>query len=112
MHRFLVLFRFASMATLVAQPPSQCSPFTRPADFLAGPAWNGWGPDASNARFQPQAAAKIPAAQIARLTLKWAFGFPNAKSVLGAPVVACGRVFLGVDTGLVYSLDAATCAVR
>ena len=27
---------------------------------------------------------------------------------LGAPVVAGGRVFLGVDTGLVYSLDAAT----
>jgi polyvinyl alcohol dehydrogenase (cytochrome) len=72
------------------------------------PAWNGWSPDASNARFQPAEAAQIPVDQVAKLHLKWAFGFPGAKAVLGAPAIAGGRVFLGVDTGTVYSLDAAT----
>ncbi|HEY7337094.1 MAG TPA: PQQ-binding-like beta-propeller repeat protein [Bryobacteraceae bacterium] len=75
---------------------------------LSGPSWNGWSPDASNARFQSAADAQIPADQVAKLKLKWAFGFPGAKSVLGAPAIAGGRVFLGVDTGNVYSLDAAT----
>ncbi|MBV8844628.1 MAG: PQQ-binding-like beta-propeller repeat protein, partial [Bryobacterales bacterium] len=34
------------------------------------------------------------------------------KAVMGAPVVAGGRVFLGMDTGDVYSLDAATGCVE
>ena len=86
----------------------QCA--TKPAlgDLSASPSWNGWGPDASNARFQTAAAAQIPADQVAKLNVKWAFGFPGVKAVLGAPVIAGGRVFLGVDTGNVYSLDAAT----
>jgi len=78
------------------------------ADPLSSPSWNGWGPDASNARFQPAATAQIPADQVTKLRVKWAFGFPGVKAVLGAPVVAGGRVFLGVDTGDVYSLDAMT----
>jgi polyvinyl alcohol dehydrogenase (cytochrome) len=75
---------------------------------LSGASWNGWSPDSSNARFQPAGGAQIPADQVTKLKLKWAFGFPGAKAVLGAPVVAGGRVFLGADTGNVYSLDAAT----
>ncbi len=43
---------------------------------------------------------------MSRLKLKWAFGFPGVKSVMGQPSIAAGRVFLGVDTGLVYALDA------
>ena len=42
------------------------------------------------------------------LKLKWAFGFPGAEEVYGQPTVAGGRVFLGVDTGAVYSIDAET----
>ncbi|HLH41674.1 MAG TPA: PQQ-binding-like beta-propeller repeat protein [Bryobacteraceae bacterium] len=75
---------------------------------LSGPSWNGWSPDASNARFQAASAAQIPADQVSQLKLKWAYGFAGAKAVLGAPVIAGGRVFLGVDTGEVYSLEAAT----
>jgi polyvinyl alcohol dehydrogenase (cytochrome) len=75
-------------------------------DPSASPAWNGWGVDGTNARFQPDAAAGIPADRVSQLKLKWAFGFPGVKSVLGQPSVVGGRVFLGVDAGTVYSLDA------
>jgi len=50
----------------------------------------------------------LSADQVPRLTLKWAFGFPGAEEVYGQPTIAAGRVFIGVDTGAVYSLDAAT----
>src|SRR5581483_10290331 len=89
---------------LLAQSASSCPA----APFRSGPSWNGWSPDGSNARFQPEQAAQIPAAQVTRLKLKWAVGFPGVKSVMGAPVVVGGRVFVGVDNGSVYSLDAAT----
>ncbi len=105
MKQFSVLFCLAGLAS--AQAANHCPSNSRPVD-LSAPAWNGWGPDASNARFQPEKAAQIPAAEVPKLKLKWAFGFPGVKSVMGAPVVVAGRVFLGVDTGEVYSLDAAS----
>ena len=69
-------------------------------------AWNGWGHDAGNSRFQ--AAPGLTAGDAPKLTLKWAFGFPNGNSAYGQPTVTGGRVFVGADTGFVYSLDAAT----
>lgn len=91
------------------QMPNQCKPGGRLT--ASGPAWNGWGADTSNSRFQSSTAG-INAAQAPRLKLKWAFGFPGASSVFGQPSVTGGRVFLGVDTGFVYSLDAATGCVH
>ena len=72
------------------------------------PAWNGWGVDLSNSRFQTAKNAQLTAGQVPHLKLKWAFGFPDTKSVLGQPSVVSGRVFVGVDTGKVYSLDASS----
>src|SRR5579863_1644825 len=78
------------------------------ADPTKGPMWNGWGVDLGNTRFQPAYAAGLTAAQVPKLKLKWAFGFPNASSMYGQPTVAGGRVYAGSDTGIIYSLDAAT----
>jgi len=104
MKRFAILIAVPWLAAhLAAQPSNPCHAGGPPPDFSAGPAWNGWGVDAANTRFQ-----SAQPVQPDRLKLKWAFGFPGVKSVMGAPVVAGGRVFLGVDTGEVYSLDAAT----
>ena len=72
------------------------------------PAWNGWGNDASNSRFQNAKAAGLTAADVPKLTLKWAFGFPGATAASGQPTVAAGRVFVGNVNGMVYSLDAKT----
>lgn len=68
--------------------------------------WNGWGVTLANSRFQREPG--FPASQIPRLKLKWAFGFPGDVSANAQPSIVAGRVFVGSDSGMVYSLDAAT----
>jgi polyvinyl alcohol dehydrogenase (cytochrome) len=87
---------------------NQCPGNSPIGDLSSKPLWNGWGNDVSNARFQSAKGAGLTASQIPNLKLKWAFGFPGAEEVYGQPTVAGGRVFVGVDTGAVYSLDAET----
>ena len=77
-----------------------------PADIAKGPQWNGWGLDLSNSRFQPNPG--LAAADVPKLKLKWAFGFPGGSQAYGQPSIAGGRVFVGSDTGRFYVLDAAT----
>lgn len=90
-----------------------CSATPAPgSDALAGPAWNGWGHGITNARFQSAAAAGLEAADLPRLTLKWAFGFPGATSAGTQPVVAGGRVYAATAEGDVYVLDAKTGCVH
>jgi polyvinyl alcohol dehydrogenase (cytochrome) len=73
------------------------------------PAWNGWSPDPlNNTRFQSANAANLSPAAVPRLELKWAFGFPLTTSMYSQPVVVDGRVFVGSDSGYLYSLDATT----
>ncbi len=73
---------------------------------ISGPGWNGWGNGIDNWRFQRAAAAGLTAASVGRLELKWAFGYPGGTSAFGQPTVVAGRVFVGTDTGYIYSLDA------
>lgn len=73
-------------------------------DPFKGSEWNGWGADPSNSRFQRTPG--LPAADVPKLTLKWAFGYPYGNSSYGQPSIVGGRVFVGSDTGFVYSLDA------
>ncbi len=70
-------------------------------DPASRPAWTGWGNDASNSRFQNAKAAGLSAADVPKLTLKWAFGFPGATAASGQPTVAAGRVFVGNINGMV-----------
>ena len=91
-----------------ASMPNQCpsKPFDDP---FAGAVWNGWSPDVQNSRFQPAEAAGLTPDQVPHLKLKWAFGYPGgASAASGSPTVVGGRVFVGSDTGFVYSLDAAS----
>jgi polyvinyl alcohol dehydrogenase (cytochrome) len=93
--------------------PNRCSSNPPIIDLASRPTWNGWGNDpASNARFQSAKAAGFAAGQVPQLKLKWAFGFPGAESVYGQPTVAAGRVFIGVDSGAVYSIDDSTGCVH
>jgi polyvinyl alcohol dehydrogenase (cytochrome) len=79
------------------------TPFPNPSKT---PLWNGWGPEATNTRFQTAKQAGLTAEQVPHLELKWAFGFPDATSAWAQPSVAGGRVFVGSQNGTVYSLDA------
>lgn len=83
---------------------AQCPPETKPSNVAAS--WANWGHDQSNSRFA--ADAGIAAAQVPKLKLKWAFGFPGVRSLIGAPTVFGGRVYIGTDNGTVYALDAKT----
>src|SRR5262249_39819902 len=74
------------------------------ADPASMPRWSGWGSDLANTRFQPSPG--LTAADVPKLTLKWAFGFPGGAQAYGHPTIVAGRVFVGSDTGRVYSLDA------
>src|SRR5262245_49920825 len=96
---------------LVTTPSPQSMCAAKAGDFtgaLSGPAWNGWGVDASNTRVQDATAAGFTAAQVPRLKLKWAFGFPGDVAADAQPTVVGGRVFVGSQSGNVYALDAAT----
>ena len=76
------------------------------SDPASSPAWTGWSPSAANTRFQSGPNAGLTAGQVPRLSLKWAFGFPDATSAWSQPTVAGGRLFVGSQNGTVYSLDA------
>ena len=97
-------------ATAGASQPSDSGRCTSspPLNLASGPRWNGWGADLANTRFQPAAHAGLTAAQVPTLTLKWAFGFPNATSARAQPTIVGGTLFVGSQSGLVYALDAAS----
>ena len=88
--------------------PNKCASNLPMGDPARGAAWNGWGNDMSNTRFQTSEKAGLTAAQVPQLKLKWAFGLPAGMTSSSQPTIAAGRVFVGGDNGFIYSLDAAT----
>jgi polyvinyl alcohol dehydrogenase (cytochrome) len=88
--------------------PNACPANPPMRDPAQGPAWNGWGADIANTRYQPSEQAGLTKADVPKLKLKWAWGFPLGISAYNQPTVVAGRVFTGSDVGWVYSLDAKT----
>jgi polyvinyl alcohol dehydrogenase (cytochrome) len=73
---------------------------------LDQPHWNGWGANLAQHRYQPAAMARLPANDVPRLKLKWAFAFPGVNRAFAQPTVVGGRVFVGSAATAVYSLNA------
>ena len=73
-----------------------------------GPAWNGWGADLANTRFEPAAVAGLAPGDVSRLKLKWAFGYPSTFASNAQPTIVGGRIFVSSANRTVYSLDAKT----
>jgi polyvinyl alcohol dehydrogenase (cytochrome) len=98
--------RYLGSTQAVAVPvmTGACSAGSRPTPSAS--AWNGWGVDDRNTRFQPASAAKLYAAQVPKLQVKWAFGFPTGTTAYGQPTVVGGRLFIGSNDGTIYGLDA------
>ena len=109
-------FFAGSVRAQLAQPPAgvsegvlkelmnACPANPKLANLEASPVWSGWG-GPGNARFQTKAAAGLTPTDVPKLALKWAFGLPGGASMYSQPSVAFGRVFVGNDNGVVYSLD-------
>ena len=72
---------------------------------LASRHWNGWGASVTNNRFQPAESARLAAADVPKLRLKWAFGFPNETSAAVQPTVVGNWVFVASTAGRIYALD-------
>jgi polyvinyl alcohol dehydrogenase (cytochrome) len=100
---------FADALSTTPSPQAMC-PATA-GDFanpLSGPLWNGWGVTTANTRYQDAAMAGFTVADVPRLKLKWAFGFPGDLQSNAQATIAGGRLFVGSAGGIVYSLNAAT----
>jgi polyvinyl alcohol dehydrogenase (cytochrome) len=76
------------------------------------PVWNGFGQNASNARYQAAPGAGLSAGDVPKLKLKWAFGLPGDVQSWAGITLAGGRLFFGSIQGNVYSLDAKTGCVQ
>lgn len=104
----LALARFItgkSPSSTTTAVPGQCA--APPAAFsISARDWSGAGMDAVNSRYQPNPG--VSAADVPKLKLKWAFGFPGDKAAFAQPTIVGNRVFTGSSGGTVYSLDAKT----
>ena len=93
--------------SIVSTDAGMCAAKPAPlANVAALASWNGFGVDSSNSRYQPKPG--MTAADVPKLKLKWAFGFPGGTQAYGNPAIVGGRVFVGSDNGTVYALDAQT----
>src|SRR5262249_27719104 len=75
-----------------------CSSTPAMSDPAAGLHWNGWGPTVTNTRFQAADQARLSAADVPKLKLKWAFAFPNANRSRSQATIAGGRLFVANET--------------
>ena len=91
-------------AAQVARADNVCPTAAGPV-ALGSAQWNGWGRGLDNTRYQPEPA--IRDSDVAKLALKWAYGYPNGTE-FGQPTVVDERLFVTGSTGRIYSLDAKT----
>ncbi len=97
----------------IAPAAKAMCPAGQPAFSLSpsAPAWNGFGQNLSNTRFQPVATG-LATPDVPKLKLKWAFGLPGDVQSWAGITLAGGRLFFGSIAGNVYSLDARTGCVH
>jgi polyvinyl alcohol dehydrogenase (cytochrome) len=81
--------------------PNKCTSNPTMRDPASGPGWNGWSADLANTRFQTAAAARLTAADVPKLKLKWAFGIPKGMTNNAQPTVVSGRVFMASVNGYI-----------
>ncbi len=112
------LAEYLSGKTFGSAPPDVipqsafCTTHAALKNDLTGPAWNGWGVTITNTRYQASNGAGVAAADVPRLKLKWAFGYPGATSGGTQPVVVGDRLYVGTAEGDIFSLDAKTGCVH
>lgn len=84
-------------------PPPMCKGPQLAFDAKDPPQPVGWGLD--NRRFAPADLAKLPAAAVPNLKLKWAFAFPGALRARSQPSYGWGTMFVGSQDGTIYAFD-------
>jgi polyvinyl alcohol dehydrogenase (cytochrome) len=82
------------------------APALRATDLENG--WNGWGAGTANTRYAGRTQTTLEAADVPKLRLKWAIGFPGVNSARAQPAVVGDRVFVASESGDVLALNART----
>src|SRR5262249_7520234 len=72
--------------------------------------WNGWGGTPAGNRYIENGGLK--AADVPKLRLAWAFGFPRTLAIRTQPVIVGDWLFTGAETGSVFGLDAKSGCTR
>ncbi len=80
--------------------------------LAASSSWSGWGNGPSNTRFQPTGLQGLDRKSVPSLKLKWAFGFPGDTTIRSQPTIYGGNVFVGTQSGTIYSIDSQTGCVH
>ncbi len=99
---------------LAAQTPPlfRCEGEAAQFDHGSTPSFVGWGLDAGNAHAIPTEVAGMTAADAERLTLRWAFAFPETVETRSQPTIAGGAIYVGGGDGTLYALDLDTGCTR
>ena len=85
---------------------ARCSTSPAMTDPDAPGSWNGWGNGPASTRYAKSGG--LTAADLPRLTLKWAFGYQGVAAARAQPTLAGGRLFVASENGEVHSLDPKT----
>lgn len=100
---------YVSGETVIDQPISfsvgMCESIPALQAPAAGSVWSGWGNDEGNTRYQTETGG-LTAAEVPKLTLKWAFGLPDVSQARAQPAVWGERLYVGSQAGVVFSLNA------
>jgi polyvinyl alcohol dehydrogenase (cytochrome) len=96
------------------EPPSapRCTGAAALFDPSAKPDTVGWGFNLENTHFIDAKAARLPAADIGRLKVKWTFAYPASVRARSRPTFAYGALYVGSQNGVVYALDAKSGCIR
>ena len=94
-------------AVKAAAPAKLCAT-PMPPRTAAKPRLEGWGLNLENTRFVPAEIAKLSAADVPKLAVKWAFAYPGATRARSQPSVHGGLAYVGSQDGTVYALDIAS----
>ncbi len=94
------------------KPEAFCADRTVKIGDLSRNTWNGWSPARDNSRFVPAELAKLTAADVPRLKLKWAFGFEGDISAFAQPTIVGDQMFVGSAGGVVQALRTGTGCIQ
>ncbi len=95
-----------------AAPLKMCDAGHARFDLREPPAFSGWGLDPASTHAIPARLAGLNRRNAGRLTLKWAFGFPDTQRMRSQPALAGGAILVGTHSGSVFALDRATGCLR
>ncbi|MBV9180762.1 MAG: PQQ-binding-like beta-propeller repeat protein, partial [Acidobacteria bacterium] len=103
------LIRYIAPASNVSSGAPKVTPTCKAESTFSRSAslgeWSGWSPNLTNSRFQSALSARLTDTEVPKLKLKWAFNLGEVAEARSQPVIVGGRVFIGSNTGMLYSLD-------